>query len=216
MVGGRRHLDHLVQLGDRRELEAQLEEEAVELGLGQRVGPVHLDRVLGGDDEERRGQRPGLVGDGDVVLLHRLEQGALGARRGAVDLVGDHHVGEDRPRFEAQPRLFGLGALDEDGGAGDVGGHQVRGELDPFRRQFEGAREGAREGRLAEAWNALEQRVAARDQADQRAAHGLGLADHDAADGGLDLCGDALELLGRDGSSSPGGAIAAVSAVIAW
>src|SRR6185437_14990468 len=70
--------------------------------------------------------------------------------------------------------------------------------------QFEGAREGAREGRLAEARDALEQRVPAGDQADQRAAHGLGLADHDAADGGLDLCGDALELLRRERLELPG------------
>ena len=31
----------------------ELEQEAVELGLGQRVGALVLDRVLGGDDQER-------------------------------------------------------------------------------------------------------------------------------------------------------------------
>ena len=29
-----------------------VEHEAVELGFGQRVGALHLDRVLGGEDEE--------------------------------------------------------------------------------------------------------------------------------------------------------------------
>ncbi len=33
----------------------------------------------------------------DRVLLHRLQQRGLRLRRGAVDLVGEHDVGEDRP-----------------------------------------------------------------------------------------------------------------------
>jgi hypothetical protein len=38
--------------------------------------------------------------DGDAALLHRLEQGRLGLGRGAVDLVGEDDVGEDRARLE--------------------------------------------------------------------------------------------------------------------
>ena len=34
------------------------------------------------------------------VLLHRLQQGGLGLRRGAVDLVGEDDVGEDGPGCE--------------------------------------------------------------------------------------------------------------------
>ena len=110
----------------------------------------------------------------------------------------------------------GLGALDQDGGAGDVGGHQVGGELDPFRLQVERPGEGAGQGRLAEPGDALEQRVAAGDQADQGAADRLGLADHRLADGGLDLVGDALELLGRERLEVLDGGMVAVSAVIKW
>ena len=54
----------------------QLHQEAVELGLGQRIGPLVLDRVLGGQDEERVGQADRLVADGDLAFLHRLQQGA--------------------------------------------------------------------------------------------------------------------------------------------
>ena len=75
-----------------REGDVQLEEEAVELRLGQRVGALHLDRVLRGEHEERLGERVLLLGDGDAVLLHRLEQRALRLGRGAVDLVGQHQV----------------------------------------------------------------------------------------------------------------------------
>ena len=58
----------------RREGHHDLEEEAVELGLGQGIGPLHLERVLGREDEERRVEREALAGDRDLVLLHRLEQ----------------------------------------------------------------------------------------------------------------------------------------------
>ena len=32
----------------------------------------------------------------DLAFLHGFQQGALGARRGPVDLVGKHHLGQDR------------------------------------------------------------------------------------------------------------------------
>ena len=59
--------------------------------------------------------------DGDLALLHALEQAGLGLRRGAVDLVDDHDVGEDRAGPELEPRL----ALVVDVGADDVGRQQV-------------------------------------------------------------------------------------------
>ena len=59
-------------------------EEPVELRLGQRIGAVELDRVLGGDHHERTRQPVGVHVDRDLALLHRLEQRRLGlrARRG--------------------------------------------------------------------------------------------------------------------------------------
>ena len=43
-------------------IDLDVEHEAVQLGLGQRIGPFLLDRVLRGDGEERLGQRIGLSG----------------------------------------------------------------------------------------------------------------------------------------------------------
>jgi hypothetical protein len=58
--------------------------EAVHLGLGQRVGPLVLHRVLGREDEERAGELVREHVDRDVALLHALEQTrtASSARRG--------------------------------------------------------------------------------------------------------------------------------------
>jgi hypothetical protein len=71
--------------------------EAVALRLGQRVGAVHLDRVLRGDHEERARQAVGDAVHRDLVLGHALQQRGLGLGRGTVDLVRDDDVREHRP-----------------------------------------------------------------------------------------------------------------------
>ena len=42
-----------MQLVAVREVDVQLEQEAIELRLGQRIGALHLERVLRGQHEER-------------------------------------------------------------------------------------------------------------------------------------------------------------------
>ena len=78
----------------------QLEQEAVELGLGQRERAGQLDRVLRGQHEERVRAAVGRALDGDVALGHRLEQRRLRLRRGPVDLVDEQDVGEHRAGLE--------------------------------------------------------------------------------------------------------------------
>ena len=51
-----------------------LEHEAVELRLGERVRPFELDRILRREDEERLLQRVAPPLDGDAMFLHRLEE----------------------------------------------------------------------------------------------------------------------------------------------
>ena len=54
--------------------DAKLHHEAVELGLGERVGALLLDRVLGRHDEERLLEPEGLLAEGHLALLHGFEQ----------------------------------------------------------------------------------------------------------------------------------------------
>jgi hypothetical protein len=74
---------------------------------------------------------------GDRALLHRLEQRGLGLGRGAVDLVGQDEVGEDRARLELELRRPLLASVLDDVGADDVGGHQVGRELDAAEGQVQ-------------------------------------------------------------------------------
>ena len=80
----------------------QAQQEAVELRFGQRERALQLDRVLRREHQERPGQRARLAFEADLPLVHTLEQRRLGARRGAIDLVGEHDLGEDRPRPELE------------------------------------------------------------------------------------------------------------------
>ena len=99
-AGGLLH-DRLL-LGPAGVAHPKLEHEAVELRLGQRIGAFLLDRILGGQHEEGVRQVVGGAAGGDLMLLHRLKQGRLGLRWCPVDLVGQHHVGEDRTLHEAE------------------------------------------------------------------------------------------------------------------
>ena len=123
---------------------------------------------------------------------------------GAVDLVGEHEVAEDRSLLEAEPPLAAL--LDDDVRADDVGRHEVRRELDAAEAEVQRLGHRAHQHRLAEPGHALEQRVRSGQQADQRLPDELLLADDErpdlALDGGRQL-GEALGLdLGRCGGAS--------------
>ena len=105
--GARRAPDDLQFLVPVRVVDPDVEHEAVELRLGQRVGALLLDGILGGEHEEGRGQVVGLAADGHLPLLHGLQQRGLGLGRRAVDLVGQDDVGEHRPLHEAEHPLPG-------------------------------------------------------------------------------------------------------------
>ncbi len=171
-------VDDLPLLFRRRVADVDLEQEAVPLGLGQRVDALVLDRVLRGHHQERVGQREGLAADRHVAFLHDLQQRRLHLRRRAVDLVGEQEVDHHRAELGVELLL----ALPVDAGTDDVGGHQVGRELDARERPADHPREGLHGQRLGHAGNTLEQDVALGQQADQHPLHELVLADDDPFD----------------------------------
>ncbi len=63
--------------------EPHLHQEPVELGFGKRESSRVFDRVLRRHDHEGLGQVVRVPVDGDLALLHRLQEGCLGLRAGA-------------------------------------------------------------------------------------------------------------------------------------
>ena len=168
---------HLLLLRGVRVAHRQLEQEPVELRLGQRVGALVLHRVLRGDDDERIGQRVGLALDRDLALLHRLEQRGLRLRRRAVDLVGQQDVGEHGPGPEPEPAATGHPTV-EDELTGHVGGHEVGRELDPLDVEVECGGERLDDEGLGHARHALEQHVPPGQQRRHQARQGAVLPHH--------------------------------------
>ncbi len=122
----------------------------------------------------------GVAVDGDLPLLHRLEQRALRLGRRAVHFVRQQHLREDRPGMKNKlPR----GRI-ENGVAQNVRGQQIAGELDAAEFEPENLGQRMRQRRLAHAGNVLDQQMPARQQAAERHAHGLVLAQKDRVEPG--------------------------------
>ena len=161
----------------RRVLDPNVEHESVELRLGERVGPLLLNGVLRRKHEERLFELVAGAADGDLLLLHRFEKRGLRLRRGSVDLVRENHVREDRPAEEHEPTLPGFGVVLDHLGAGDVGRHQVRGELDSVEAQRERLGEGADHEGLRETRDSDEETVPAGEEGEEELIDDIILSD---------------------------------------
>jgi hypothetical protein len=148
------------------------------------------------EHEERLLELVGGLRDRDRAFAHRLEQRGLRLRRGAVDLVGEHDVREDRSALELE--LLHTALFGDHVRAHDIGGHQVGRELHAREVRVDGLGERAHEHRLAEAGHAFEECVAAAEEAHENAFDDRFLAD----DHGADLFAESAEVLREDGDGS--------------
>ena len=156
---------------------AHLHQEAVDLRLGQREGAFQLDRVLSGEDKEGTRQRVGHAVHGDLPFLHGLQQRALRAGRGAVDLVSQHDLGLHRP----SPKLELLTLLVEIGDTRNVRGQEVGGELNAGESAAQAAGNGLSQRRLADTWHVLNKHMPFAEKRHQRQLRYLPLTDDDLA-----------------------------------
>ncbi len=162
----------------RRLLHHDLHEETVPLRLGEGVHPFGLDGVLGGQDQERLGDAPGVPTDGHLALRHDLEQGTLDLGGCSVDFVSQHDVGEHRPPLDVELLL----RRPPDPRAHDVGRHQIGCELDTSERPTHHARHGRHSQGLRQAGHALDEAVAPGQQAHEGPLDHTILADDDPFD----------------------------------
>ena len=168
--GGERGIAHL-----------DFQQKPIQLRFRQRIGAFLFDGVLCGQHMEWTRQDMLHAGHRHAALLHRLEQGRLRARRGAVDLVGHQQLAEHRAVQEPE-RAPTVRAFFQHLAAQDIARHQVGGELDALARQPQHHRHRLHQPRLAQARHAHQQRMTAGEQGDQGEFDGVFLAVNRAPD----------------------------------
>ncbi len=113
--------------------------------------------------------------DRHLPFLHRFEQRRLGFRGGAVDLVGEQQLGEDRAAAELEAGF----ALVVEKASGDVSWQQVGGELDALETEVESLAEEPYDQCLGKPGIILDQDVAVGENAGEQLPQDLVLADDD-------------------------------------
>ena len=111
------------------------------------------------------------------------------ARRGAVDLIGQQHVG----KRGALQKLKLAALLVEDRHAGDVVGQQVGGALEALETDAQAGGQRAGKHRLADAGHILQQHVPIAQQRYQQQLDHIALADDHTLDIIADLAGKGLD-----------------------
>ncbi len=85
-------------------------------------------------------------------------------------------MSEDRTGLELEDPVADR-VFDDQGSAGHIGGHQIRGELNPAKVEVQRLAEGSDQQRLAQPRRALEENVPAGQHGREDAPHHLALAD---------------------------------------
>ena len=95
-----------------------LHHKSVDLRLGQRIGTLLFDGVLRRQNQKRIIEWIRIAADRHLPLLHRLEQSTLNLGRGAIHLIRQDNICENRPLFRHEL----AGALIEDESPRQIGG----------------------------------------------------------------------------------------------
>src|SRR2546428_6177477 len=171
-------LEDLDLLFPRRIADVNLQQEPIDLGFRERIGALVLDRILRGDHEERPVQRERLALQGRLPFLHRLEQGGLGLRRSAVDLVREEDVREDGT--PSKDEFAGLAV--EHVRPRDIRRQQVRRKLDAAEREAQARRERLRDQGLRQPRDVFDQEMAVAEDRPEDPFQDRTLADHHGLD----------------------------------
>src|SRR4029434_2483202 len=113
----------------------------------QRLQSRYTDRIMRGQNYERARQGMGFAEDRYLLFLHRLQDRRLGLRCRTVDLIREDHMGKYRSFFEL--KLAAAIGFGQNLCADDVGGHQIRRELNTLERNAEDVTQGFHQQGLA-------------------------------------------------------------------
>ncbi len=135
--------------------QAELHHETVELGLGQGKRSFMVDWILGGNQQERSGQRVRHAVDCDSTLGHGFEHRGLCSRRRAIDFVSENDVRKQR----AGSKLELSRLLVKDRGAGHIARQKIRRALDSLEFAPDASGKCPSQHRLGHSRNVFEQNV---------------------------------------------------------
>ena len=117
--------------------------------------------------------------DADATSGHRLKQSALRARAGAIDLVGQQHLREQRSGLKTK---IGFNRV-EHIQAGEIRRQQITGETHPFEGKPKHPSQGFCQGRLTHARPVFDQQMATGQQTTERQTNLMLLAQQQPANG---------------------------------
>ena len=108
-----------------------------------------------------------LASNCDALLLHRLQQSGLSLRGSPVDLIGQYDMGKDRALLKFKdfsPRRI----IRKDIRAGDIGRHQIRGELNAREGQVQYLAQTPHYQSLAQSRHPFQETMTAANQGDKK------------------------------------------------
>src|SRR4030042_235458 len=104
------------------------QKKSIQLSFREGESALIFQRILGGQDMERRGHFMGNAVHGNLPLLHSLQQGGLDLGGGAVDFVRQNHLGNDRSGVKLEIARFLI--INSD--AGNIAREHIGRELNAF------------------------------------------------------------------------------------
>ena len=119
----------------------------------------------------------------DAPCGHRLQQGTLGAGAGAVDLIGQQHLGEQRPGLKSKLSRGAIQHIDP----GQISRQKIAGETDALESQVPTAGQSFRQGGFSQSRSVFDQQMPPGQKAAERQAHLLLLAEQHRTDRLRDL-----------------------------
>ena len=144
-----RHQTNLPQRGSIRKRHGQLEKKPIELGLGQRIGPLHFNRILRRNDHKWLLENHTLTGDRHRVFLHGFKKRRLCLGSRPIDLIGQHHMSKHWPATKCE-FLSAARVMDKSLSTRNVCGHEVGCKLNPRVAQLQRTGQGLYQQGLAQ------------------------------------------------------------------
>ena len=153
-----------------------VQQESIELRLGQGIRALLLNRVLRRHDHEQVIQLVAVRADRNLALFHSLEQCRLHLRRCAVDLVSKNQIVKQRSLSKFESAF--LRPIDI--GTREIRRQQIGRELHTMKIAFDTLGEHLDRTRLCEARSSLHEQMAIAQQCNEHAVDQMGLTNDQA------------------------------------